>query len=126
MPTHLSKLSGASSRAVKSHTPALIGGALLGAGLAAAWLAVRQKTAAAERSHPPEGKFIEVDGVRLHYLERGSGPALVLLHGNGVMAQDFQLSGLIDKLAQTHYVIAFDRPGFGYSDRPSSTDWTPE
>ena len=131
MPNQLSKFSGAARRAVtskpvKSSAPALITGALIGAGLAAAWLAVRTQTAAAERSHPPEGKFVEVDGVRLHYLERGSGPALVLLHGNGVMAQDFQLSGLIDKLAQTHYVIAFDRPGFGYSDRPSSTDWTPE
>jgi len=126
MPTHFSRLAGASRRAAKSSSPAVITGAVIGAGLAAAWLAVRVKTAATERSHPPEGKFIEVDGVRLHYLERGSGPALVLLHGNGVMAEDFQLSGLIDRLAQTNYVIAFDRPGFGYSERPAATTWTPE
>ena len=35
----------------------------------------------------PEGKFITVDGVRLHYIERGAGPVIVLLHGNGTMAR---------------------------------------
>lgn len=101
---------------------ALIGAALLGA----AYLVVRTKTASAERSHPPAGNFITIDGVRLHYLEQGSGAPLVLLHGNGVMADDFRISGLFDKLAQTHRVIAFDRPGFGYSERPADTTWTPE
>lgn len=43
----------------------------------------------AERRFPPIGKFIEVDGVRLHYVEKGSGPALVLLHGQGALLQDF-------------------------------------
>ena len=36
------------------------------------------------------------------------------------------MSGLIDLAAKTYRVIAFDRPGFGYSDRPRSTVWTPE
>jgi hypothetical protein len=36
---------------------------------------------AAELQHPPAGEFLEIDGVRLHYVERGAGPALVLLHG---------------------------------------------
>ena len=34
-----------------------------------------------EREHPPTGQFITVDGVRLHYLEKGEGPPVVLLHG---------------------------------------------
>jgi pimeloyl-ACP methyl ester carboxylesterase len=97
-----------------------------GIGLAASWLFVRSKTAQAERDNPPRGKFIEVDGVRLHYLERGSGPALVLLHGNGVVANDFEYSGLVDKLSERYRVIAFDRPGFGYSERPRTTLWTPD
>ena len=80
----------------------------------------------AERRNPPTGRFITVDGVRLHYVERGTGSPLVLLHGNGSMIQDFELSGLIDLAAKTYRVIAFDRPGFGYSDRPRSTVWTPE
>jgi pimeloyl-ACP methyl ester carboxylesterase len=50
----------------------------------------------------------------------------VLLHGNGSMVQDFQSSGLIDMAAERYRVIAFDRPGFGYSERPRSTIWTPQ
>jgi pimeloyl-ACP methyl ester carboxylesterase len=124
MSTTVSTLSGRARRAA-TH-PAVVAGAVIGAGLLAAFLAVRVKTALAERRHPPGGTFIEVDGVRLHYLERGAGPALVLLHGNGVMADDFVFSGLLDRLAETYRVIAFDRPGFGYSDRPDGTVWTPE
>jgi pimeloyl-ACP methyl ester carboxylesterase len=41
------------------------------------------------------------------------------------MIQDFESSGLIDLAAKTYRVIAFDRPGFGYSERPRSTVWTP-
>jgi pimeloyl-ACP methyl ester carboxylesterase len=79
----------------------------------------------AERANPPLGKFIDVNGVRLHYIERGSGEPLVLLHGNGTMAQDFLTSGLIDEAAKTYRVIAFDRPGYGHSSRPRFRIWTP-
>lgn len=102
------------------------GAILAGLGLAATYFYVRAKTRQAERDNPPQGKFIEVDGVRLHYLERGSGPTLVLLHGNGVYSRDFELSGLLDRAAEHYRVIAFDRPGFGYSGRPRSTVWTPD
>lgn len=78
----------------------------------------------AEADCPPIGKFVEVDGVRLHYVDHGKGPAVVLLHGNGVMLQDFELSGVLELAAGHHRVIAFDRPGFGYSDRPRSKIWT--
>lgn len=77
-----------------------------------------------EAHHPPRGAFVTVDGVRLHYLEKGVGPALVLLHGNGVSAEDFRVSGVLDSLAKTHRVIAFDRPGYGYSQRPRRRIWT--
>jgi pimeloyl-ACP methyl ester carboxylesterase len=78
----------------------------------------------AERRNPPIGRFIEVDGIRLHYLEKGTGPAVVLLHGNTVALQDGLCSGLFDRLAEKHRVIAFDRPGFGYSERPRDRLWT--
>ncbi len=94
-------------------------------GLAAA-LFVQAKKRSTERANPPQGKFVDVDGVRLHYIEQGDGPALVLLHGNGVSALDFKISGLLDHAAQPYRVIAFDRPGFGYSERPDATTWTPE
>ena len=56
----------------------------------------------AERRNPPVGKFIECDGVRLHYIDRGdpAAPCVVLFHGNGSMIQDFMISGLVDLLAQ--------------------------
>ena len=80
----------------------------------------------AERENPPSGRFLEVNGVRLHYVERGAGDPVVLLHGNGSMIQDFESSGLIDLVAKDYRVIVFDRPGFGHSDRPRSVVWTPE
>lgn len=97
---------------------------LAGAALAAAYAVVRVKSAQAEQALPPSGRFVEVDGVRLHYLERGAGPAVVLLHGNAAMAQDFEAAGLVDLLARDYRVIAFDRPGFGYSARPRARFWT--
>ncbi|MBA2690428.1 MAG: alpha/beta hydrolase, partial [Burkholderiales bacterium] len=59
------------------------------AALAVTALLVRQRARRAERENPPIGQFIEIDGVLLHYVERGSGAPLVLLHGNGTMAQDY-------------------------------------
>ncbi|MEW6371270.1 MAG: alpha/beta hydrolase [Pseudomonadota bacterium] len=101
---------------------ALVGGLAL----AASWLYVRAKTAQAERENPPQGRFVVADGVRLHYLERGSGPVVVLLHGNGVLARDFETSGVVAALSERYRVIAFDRPGYGYSERPRTTVWTPD
>jgi pimeloyl-ACP methyl ester carboxylesterase len=79
----------------------------------------------AERKHPALGSFITVDGVRLHYSERGNGPPVVLIHGNAVTGDDWNTSGVAALLARDHRVIIFDRPGFGYSDRPRGHLWTP-
>jgi pimeloyl-ACP methyl ester carboxylesterase len=100
---------------------------LLGAAAALAGTAiiVNWQARRAERRHPPEGKFITVNGVRLHYIDAGEGSPVVLLHGNGSMLQDVALS-IFQPLAKTHRVIAFDRPGFGYSERPRDRVWTPE
>ncbi len=106
------------------HPYALATAATVGA-LAISALVNRHFARAAERDNPPIGQFLEVNGVRLHYCERGSGAPLVLLHGNGSMIQDFESSGLIDLAAKTYRVIAFDRPGFGHSDRPRNVVWTP-
>ncbi|HEV2612382.1 MAG TPA: alpha/beta hydrolase [Noviherbaspirillum sp.] len=100
-------------------------GRVLGAGiaLATAALYVAYRNREAERNYPPEGKFIDVDGVSLHYFEKGEGDPLVLLHGNTTMGMDFTLSGLVDMAAQHYRVIVFDRPGYGYSERPRTTLW---
>ena len=49
---------------------------------------------------------------------------MVLLHGNAVRLEDFMVSGLINRLAERYRVIAFDRPGFGHSERPRDRLWT--
>ncbi len=93
--------------------------------LAASAVMVQWRTRRTEKANPPQGRFVEVDGVRLHYVERGEGQPLVLLHGNGTMIQDFDVSGLIDLASRRYRVVVFDRPGYGYSDRPRATVWTP-
>jgi len=84
----------------------------------------RLLAAAAERHNPPSGKFVEADGVRLHYVEQGHGQPLILLHGNGSMIQDFESSGLLDMAAAKFRVIAFDRPGYGHTARPRNRVWS--
>lgn len=101
--------------------PALLGSAVA---LGASALYALSKTREAERRYPPIGRFMTVDGVRLHYIERGQGEPLVLMHGNGTMIQDFLISGIVDELAERYRVIIIDRPGYGYSDRPRGL-WTP-
>ncbi len=78
----------------------------------------------AERRHPPQGAFIEVEGVRLHYSDRGEGSPVVLIHGNAVSGDDWNTSGVAELLLRSHRVIIFDRPGFGYSERPRGHLWT--
>jgi len=71
--------------------PAAVGTA---AALGAAALYTAKMTRDAKRKHPPIGRFLDVDGVRLHYIERGTGEPLVLIHGNGTLIQDFTVNGL--------------------------------
>lgn len=77
-----------------------------------------------EREHPPGGSFMKVDGVRLHYSDRGEGSPIVLIHGNAVSGDDWNTSGVAELLLESHRVIIFDRPGFGYSERPRGHLWT--
>jgi pimeloyl-ACP methyl ester carboxylesterase len=78
--------------------------------------------------NPPIGEFLNVDGVRLHYIIRGDpdAPPLVMFHGNGTLLQDLIISGLVDAAAHKFRVICFDRPGFGHSSRPRATLWSSE
>jgi pimeloyl-ACP methyl ester carboxylesterase len=69
------------------------------------------------------GQYITVDGTRLHYVDHGKGTPVILLHGNGSMVGDFISSGIVEQLGRGYRVVAFDRPGFGYSERPSTRKW---
>jgi len=68
----------------------------------------------AERLVPADGRFLDVPGARLHYTDRGSGRAILLIHGLGGQLRNFA-DPLVTHLARAHRVIAVDRPGSGYS-----------
>ncbi|WP_305970276.1 MULTISPECIES: alpha/beta fold hydrolase [unclassified Mameliella] len=70
----------------------------------------------AETRWPPVGQFVEVDGLRVHYVQKGRGPDVVLLHGASGNLRDFTFQ-LVDRLARDYRVTAFDRPGLGYTTR---------
>src|SRR3954453_3510758 len=100
-------------------------GVLLATAILLVLLAVLNHLAArqAERRNPPKGSFLEVDGVRLHYSDRGTGRPIVLIHGNAVTGGDYNTSGVAERLVRSYRVIVFDRPGFGYSERPLGRLW---
>jgi pimeloyl-ACP methyl ester carboxylesterase len=67
----------------------------------------------AEKLAPPIGQCVEVDGARLHYVDRGTGSVIVMVHGLAGNLRNFY--ELIDRLCVDHRVVAVDRPGCGYS-----------
>jgi pimeloyl-ACP methyl ester carboxylesterase len=67
-------------------------------------------------SHPPLGQFVTVDGRRLHMLQDGAGPDVVLIHGASGNMRDFTYD-LVGRLAPDYRVTVLDRPGLGYSER---------
>jgi pimeloyl-ACP methyl ester carboxylesterase len=76
-----------------------------------------------EAKYPPLGRFLTVYGVPLHYLERGAGAPVVLIHGSGGVLQDFSMS-ILDRVAAQYRAVVFDRPGHGYSGRPADQPLT--
>lgn len=76
------------------------------------------------RRWPPLGKIKRTDGVDVHYWDRGTGQPVVLIHGASGNMRDFTYS-LAPRLAERYRVIAFDRPGFGYSGRIAERGWHP-
>jgi pimeloyl-ACP methyl ester carboxylesterase len=69
-----------------------------------------------EKSFPPTGEWIEVEGERIHYRRMGQGPAIVLVHGLGGQSKNFDYLPL-QELAQRWTLVLPDRPGSGYSPR---------
>lgn len=62
-------------------------------------------------------KFVTVDDARLHFVIKGTGRPVVLIHGNPGSCQDW--TNLYGPLASQYCAFAFDRPGHGHSDRPN-------
>lgn len=97
---------------------ALAGLALGALALFTAWTA-RQ----VEKKVPPRGRFVEIDGARIHYLDEGSGPAILFIHGLAGQMHNFTHS-LLARLRRDYRVVILDRPGSGYSTRPANASAT--
>ena len=81
-----------------------------------------------EDTVPPEqladadSRFVEIDGLTVHYKLAGQGqPALVLLHG--FASSTFSWREVMPVLAESYTVVAFDRPAFGLTERPLPGQW---
>lgn len=98
---------------MKYRTAIRVGGVLAGVFSGAAPY-TRITTKRIEREVPADGTFIEVPGARVHYVDRGAGPPIVLLHGLGAQLRNFSY-GVADALAADFRVILVDRPGSGHS-----------
>ena len=110
-------MSAASNRGLSARTVALGTVAVL-AGLAAL---NRQRTLDAQRRYPPRGDFIRVRGVRLHKIDTGGpGPAVILLHGNGVTLAEMEISGLVARAARRRREPSIDRGSVTASVRAAS------
>jgi haloalkane dehalogenase len=63
---------------------------------------------------PFESRFLDIDGHHVHYVDEGSGPTLLFLHGNPTWSFDY--SQVISALRDDFRCIAVDYPGFGLSE----------
>jgi haloalkane dehalogenase len=72
---------------------------------------------------PFQSRFVEVGGCRLHYVDEGEGPILLLLHGNPTWS--FLYRDVIKGLSGSFRCVAPDYPGFGLSEAPSGYGFTP-
>lgn len=104
--------------------------ALLGLASCAALVGNRadDREAVWTQEFPPVGRFVEVEGHRIHLIvtgrARGTAPDIVLIHGANGNLRDFTFD-LVDRLAGDYRVIAVDRPGLGYSDSWGEADSDP-
>jgi pimeloyl-ACP methyl ester carboxylesterase len=63
--------------------------------------------------------FFDSGGVRIHYLDRGHGTPVLMIHGFGSSAEEHWVkTGMVERLARRWRVIAYDARGHGHSDKP--------
>ena len=72
--------------------------------------------------YPFSSNFFQVDGHKMHYVDEGSGPVVVMIHGNPTWS--FYYRNLIRRLSTHYRVIAVDHIGCGLSDKPQQYRYT--
>lgn len=89
-------------------------------------MALARETAAPPRTgfeaeYPFASHFFDLDGLRYHYVDEGSGPTLLLVHGNPTWS--FAWRNLIKALSPHYRVLAVDHIGCGFSDKPQNYEY---
>ncbi|WP_299308426.1 alpha/beta hydrolase [uncultured Croceicoccus sp.] len=99
-------------------TLAASGAALGGLGLVGFTALTARK---AEQMVPRDGRFLRVNDARIHYVDMGSGPPIVMIHGLYGQMRNLTYA-LAERLVKDHRVIVIDRPGCGYSTWTGAED----
>ncbi|MFT5699299.1 MAG: pimeloyl-ACP methyl ester carboxylesterase [Desulforhopalus sp.] len=73
-------------------------------------------------NYPFTSHFHDLNGLKLHYIDEGKGPVIVMIHGNPTWS--FYYRNLIHKLKKNYRVVAIDHIGCGLSDKPQKYDYT--
>lgn len=94
----------------------MLGVIVLGFAVVQLFALKRERDAA--RTHGPAGQIIEVNGVRVHAVQMGSGPDLVLLHGASGNTRDFTFA-FADMIKDRYRITLLDRPGLGWTEQIS-------
>jgi haloalkane dehalogenase len=77
-----------------------------------------------QKEYPFQSHWYERDGVSMHYIDEGQGTPIVLTHGNPDWS--FLNRNIIKALSGEARIIAYDLPGFGFSDTPEGYEFTPQ
>jgi haloalkane dehalogenase len=83
----------------------------------------REQTELGSDLYPFASHFEDINGSRVHYLDEGAGPPLILLHGNPTWS--FLYRDVIAGLRDRYRCVAIDYPGFGLSHAPPGYGYTP-
>ena len=84
----------------------------------------REPVARAAAPSDAETRFLDTRSGRVHLLDLGEGPVILLMHGTGRSVADWQ-EGLAERLAERHRVVGFDYYGHGLSDRAHGLRYGP-
>ena len=72
--------------------------------------------------YPFQSHWLEIDGQRMHYLDEGEGPVLLLVHGNPTWS--FYWRELVTALRGRYRVVVPDHVGCGLSDKPTKAQYS--
>jgi cis-3-alkyl-4-acyloxetan-2-one decarboxylase len=74
-----------------------------------------------EDLYPFESNFLDIQGLNLHYIDKGEGRPVIMVHGNPTWS--FYFRNLIQELSQDYRAIAMDHIGCGFSDKPDAKNY---